>query len=118
MSAQSRIEPCRADHMPVIEYKRGVTRLLFAGHERRGEVVHHERPFHRDSGQHRPGEHPEAKVRARPEQRRAPGQRPTAIVTTPDTRREQAEGDPDQSQGSVHLVVPFRAFTRFGWAAM
>ena len=33
-------------------------------------------------------------------------------------RREKAEGNPDQSQGGVHLVVPFSAFTRFGWAAM
>ena len=30
MSDQSRIEPCRADHMPVIEYRSGVSRLLLA----------------------------------------------------------------------------------------
>ena len=30
ISAQSRIEPCRADHMPVTEYSKGVSRLLLA----------------------------------------------------------------------------------------
>ena len=82
------------------------------------EIVGQKRPFHGDSRQDRACEdidgkrcgHGETTWHAR---RQADGE-----GDHPGHGREEAEGYADQSESGVHLVVPLRAFTRFGWAAM
>ena len=77
-----------------------------------------ERPLHGDGRQDRTGEHPEGEGAGMAEQRRPPGHQAGADRDDARRRREQAERDPGQPQGSVHLLVPFSALTRSGWAAM
>ncbi len=77
-----------------------------------------ERPLNGDGRKDRTGEHPESERAGMPEQLLPPGRQANADRDNSRHRREQAERNPDKPQGRVHLVVPFSAFTRFGWAAM
>ena len=118
MSDQSRIEPCSADHMPVIEYSSGVSLLLLsATNAIEKSCVSSARSMPKVARTAPPSTQ-RVNVRAWPNSDGRPVASPTPMVTTPDDRRDQAERDPDQPKVGIHLVVPLRALTRFGCAAM
>ena len=119
MSAQSRIEPWSADHMPVIEYNSGVSRLLFAATKAIEKSWRKSARSIATVASDRAGEDPEGEGARVAVQRRA-GRvtRPRPIVTTPDTAASRPSATPTSPRAAFIVVDPFSPFTRFGCAAM
>ncbi len=94
MSAQSRIEPWRADHIPVIEYRIGVSRLLFAATKAIEKSWTRSARSIATVDRTAPANTQRANVLARRYNDARPVAKPTPIVTTPDTAASRPRATP------------------------
>src|ERR1035441_505553 len=103
MSAQSRIEPWRADHMPVMEYSAGVSRLLLAATKAIEKSWFKSARSMPMVARTAPASTQRANVRAWRNNDCRPVASPTPIVTTPATAASRPSATPT-SQGRARIV--------------
>ena len=77
-----------------------------------------ESSLHAHGGKDGAGEHPQREGAGMAEQPGSPCRQSGADGDDAGDCRDQTEGNPGQAEGRIHLLVPFSAFTRSGWAAM